>query len=322
MRILIVGGTSFVGRAISWSAWHNGHEVTVLNRGVTSNDLPDAIERIVGDRQGDLSVLANRTFDATIDAIAYRPSDVARLAKALEDRGGHYIQISSISAYADPTSEGANESMASLWGDDQVDPEAPIDGTTYGPLKAATERAGLRYFGDDATMVRPTFVIGSFDATLRFPYWVERVRRGGEVAVPGPKTNAMQYIDARDLANFTVRVVDENLRGAFHVAAPNQGDRFFNVIEQIATHVAPPGTTLREISAERVVELELESKFPLWTGATSENVLALDNSLAVSHGLDLRPLSDSIDDITSWWGERAWPKHWLSAEDETRLLQL
>jgi 2'-hydroxyisoflavone reductase len=310
-----------VGRAISWSAWHQGHDVTVLNRGVTTNDLPDAIERLVGDRQGDLSALQHRTFDATIDAIAYRPSDVERLAKALEDRGGHYIQISSISAYADPETEGANETMLSLWGDDQADPEAPVNGTTYGPLKAASERAGLKYFGEHAAMVRPTFVIGSFDVTLRFPYWVERVRRGGVVAVPGPKTNAMQYIDARDLANFTVRVVDEKLGGAFHVAGPDRGDRFFNVIEQIATHVAPAGTTLQEINAEHVVELDLESKFPLWSGVKSENILALDNSLAVSHGLDLRPLSDSIDDITSWWGERAWPEHWLSAGDEARLLK-
>ena len=321
MRILIVGGTSFVGRAISWSAWHHGHDVTVLNRGVTPNDLPEKIERIVGDRQGDLSSLESRTFDVTIDAIAYRPSDVERLANALGDRGGHYIQISSISAYDEPGVEGANETTASLWGDDEADPNGPVTGTTYGPLKAASERAGLRFFGDGATMVRPTFVIGSFDATLRFPYWVERVRRGGVIAVPGPRTNNMQYVDARDLANFVVRVADEHLRGAFHVAGPQPGDHFFNMVDQIASNVAPVGTTLREVRAEDVLAARLEGKFPLWSGAQSENILALDSTLALSNGLDLRPLSDSVDDVASWWGERAWPERWLTSADEARLLE-
>jgi 2'-hydroxyisoflavone reductase len=321
VRLLIVGGTSFVGRAISWSAWHQGHDVTVLNRGVTPNDLPEKIERLVGDRQRDLSSLADRTFDATIDAIAYRPSDVERLANALEDRGGHYIQISSISAYEDPRFEGATEARLSLLGDDKADPDAPITDETYGPLKAASERAGLRYFGAGATMVRPTYVIGSFDATLRFPYWVERVRRGGVVAVPGPRDNNMQYVDARDLANFVVRVAEEHLQGAFHVAGPQPGDHFFTMVEQIASHVAPEGTTLREVNPDDIIELKLEDKFPLSSGATSEKVLALDSSLAQTKGLDFRPLTDSVDDVSSWWGERAWPASWLTSGDEARLLE-
>jgi len=315
-----VGGTSFVGRAISWSAWHQGHEVTVLNRGVTPNDLPEKIERLVGDRQGDLSSLANRNFDATIDAIAYRPSDVERLANALEDRGGHYIQISSISAYEEPPFDGATESEVTLWGDDKSDPEAPITDETYGPLKAASERAGLRYFGAGATMVRPTYVIGAFDATLRFPYWVERVRRGGVVAVPGPRDINMQYVDARDLANFVVRVADESLQGAFHVAGPQPGDHFFNMVDQIASHVAPEGTTLREVSADNVSALNLDDKFPLWSGAKSETVLAMDSALAQANGLDFRPLTDSVDDVVSWWGEKAWPPRWLTSADEAQLL--
>src|ERR1019366_9168880 len=121
VRILIVGGTSFVGRAIAWSAWHHGHDVTVVNRGVTPNDLPEKIESLVGDRQGDLSALAERTFDVTVDAIAFRPSDVQRLASALEDRGGLYLQISSVSAYRDPGFEGATEASCELWSDEGLD---------------------------------------------------------------------------------------------------------------------------------------------------------------------------------------------------------
>ncbi len=317
MKVLIVGGTSFVGRAISWSAWHHGHEIAVLNRGITPNDLPESVERLRGDRQGDLSALADRTFDVTIDVTAYRPGDVERLALALGGRGGHYVQISSISAYEDPAREGATEETASLWPAGSVDPEGPITAETYGPLKAASERAGLMFFGQDATMIRPTYVVGSFDSTLRFPYWVERLRRGGEVAVPSPSDIALQYVDARDLANFVVRVADDALRGAFHVAGPPPPTSFRDVIEAVAAHVAPVGTTLHQVTVGRAQRLG--GKFPLWS-PTSENVLALDSALALSQGLDLRPLESTVDDVLEWWGDRAWPEQWLTPEEESRLL--
>ena len=318
MKLLIVGGTAFVGRAIAWAAWHHGHEVTVINRGVTVNDLPETIERLTGDRTSDLSALAGRSFDVTVDAIAYRPSDVECLAEALSGRGGHYIQISSISAYCDPVEPGANESTLALL-DDPDDISAPVTGATYGPLKAASERAGVACFAD-ATMVRPTYVIGSFDATLRFPYWVERARRGGEILVAGPRDSFMQYVDARDLANFVVRVADESLAGPSHVCGPTPPDHFVDMIDRIANRVAPSGSTLRVVSPEDVRAANLEDKFPLWSAGTSENVLALDNSLAVASGLDLRPLEDSVDDVVSWWGDREWPARWLTSEHERRLV--
>jgi 2'-hydroxyisoflavone reductase len=320
MKLLIVGGTAFVGRAIAWSAWHNGHEITVLNRGVTSSDLPESIERLVGDRRADLSALDDRRFDATIDVIAYRPSDVERLATALNGRGGHYIQISSISAYDEPLAPGATEATLSLMGDPD-DLEAPVDGATYGPLKAASERAGTAFFGDGATMVRPTYVIGAFDTTLRFPYWVERARRGGDIAVPGPSDALLQYIDARDLANFVVRVAEETLPGPYHVAGPQPPAGYVATIEAIARHVAPPGTTVTVVDPEDVRRAELADKFPLWSLGESANYIdALDSSLAISRGLDLRPLEDSVDDVLDWWGERAWPPHWLTSDDEARVL--
>jgi 2'-hydroxyisoflavone reductase len=320
MKILIVGGTSFVGRAIAWSAWHHGHEISVFNRGLTPNDLPESIERLTGDRDRDLSSLAGRSFDVTIDATAYRPSDVERLARALDGRGGHYVQISSISAYQDPPESGATEATLAIL-DDPDDPEAPITGRTYGPLKAASERAGWSLFGEGSTMVRPTYVIGSFDATLRFPYWVERVRRGGVVAVPGPRDTYFQWVDARDLANFVVRVSEDTLSGVFHAAGPRVGQGFIETIDQIAAQIAPQGTTLREISVENLAETGLGRKFPLW-GPDSETVMALDSSLALEHGLDLRPLDDSVDDVVSWWGERAWPEQWLTNDEEAQLLEL
>ena len=320
MKILIVGGTSFAGRAIAWSAWHHGHDVSVFNRGVTPNDLPESIARLVGDRDRDLLSLADLSFDATIDVTAYRPSDVERLANALDGRGGHYVQISSISAYQNPLAPGATEATL-LLEDDPDDLEAPIGATTYGPLKAASERAGWTYFGEQSTMVRPTFIIGSYDATLRFPYWVERVRRGGVVAVPGPRDGYLQWIDARDLANFVVRVSEDKLMGVFHTTGPKVGQGFIETIEQIADQIAPKDTTLREISVESVAEASLGRKFPLWS-PNQESIMALDSSLALAHGLDLRPLEDSVEDVVSWWGEQPWPDQWLTSDEEARLLEL
>src|SRR5579863_4044114 len=107
MRILIVGGTSFVGRAIAWAAHDAGHDVTVINRGQTPSDLPPSVTRLLGDRQGDMSALADLSFDVTVDAIAYRPVDVDALANAIGDRGGHHIPLPAVSAYEDPPSDGA-----------------------------------------------------------------------------------------------------------------------------------------------------------------------------------------------------------------------
>lgn len=320
MRLLIAGGTSFVGRAIAHAAYHRGHDVAVINRGLTPNDLPVGVTRLVGDRRGDLSALRELHFDATIDTIAYRPSDVYALARALEGRGGHHVQISSVSAYAEPDAEGLTEDRGVLQSADGIDFEGPIDGRTYGPLKAACERAALEVFDEPRTFIRPTFVIGAHDATLRFPYWVARLRRGGDVAVPGPSTNALQYVDARDLADFTLECVERSHVGAFHVAAPPAPARYVEVIEEVARHVAPPGTRVIEVDPAAVIDANLRERFPLWSGAASETLLAVNPAKALALGLRLRPLHESVDDVVGWWGAREWPKHWLGADDERALL--
>jgi len=320
VRILIAGGTSFVGRGAALAGVAAGHEVTVVNRGVTPSDLPAAVEHLIGDRHGDLSALHGRTFDATIDAIAFRPSDVTMLHDALGDRGGHHVQVSSVSAYADPDAEGATETTAQLWPESSVDPDAPITAATYGPLKAACERAAARAFGEALAIVRPTFVIGGHDATLRFPYWVQRARKGGRIAVPGPRGAATQYVDARDLGTFIVSLAATMTTGAFTAAGPWPAGRFVDVIEQVVRHVAPEGSEVVEVSASDVERFGVEDRFPLWSGGVSETALAMDPSRALSAGLALRPLADSVDDVVAWWGERPWPEHWLSEDAEAELL--
>ncbi len=320
MRILIVGGTSFVGRGVAVAAVDAGHDVTVINRGQTPSDLPDSVTRLVGDRQSDLTALAGLSFDATVDAIAYRPHDVELLHDALGDRGGHQLQISSISAYQDPPAEGATEETAVLHSDAPTEPDAPIDADTYGPLKAACERAAGERFGERLTIVRPTFVIGSHDATMRFPYWVLRLARGGNVAVAGPRTNALQYIDARDLGEFVVALAARGTLGAFHAAGPYPAPRFVEVMESIMAQVSPPDTKIVEVSPKQVSSHHLGARFPLWPGAFGETALAVDSAKAVAAGLTFRDLSESVDDVLAWWDDREWPSWWLTREQEAMLV--
>jgi 2'-hydroxyisoflavone reductase len=321
MRILIVGGTSFVGRAVAWAALNAGNDVTVINRGQTPSDLPESVTRLVGDRRGDMSALDGLTFDVTVDAIAYRPVDVDVLASALGDRGGHHIQISSVSAYEDPPKEGATEESATLWNDTALAPDAEVSAETYGPLKAACERSAEQHFGDRLSIVRPTFVIGSHDATLRFPYWVTRMLRGGNVAVPGPRENALQYIDARDLGEFVVTIATNSTLGAFHVAGPYPPGRFYDVIEEISRQVSPNDTRLYEISPRHIKSHHLDTRFPLWSGSNSENALAVDPAKALAAGLTLRDLSESVEDVLEWWDDREAPSWWLTREQEAMLVR-
>jgi 2'-hydroxyisoflavone reductase len=317
MKTLIIGGSSFVGRAITLAALEAGHEVTVFNRGATATDLPIDVQRLVGDRRLDLSALDGHSFDATIDAIAYQRRDVELLHDALGARGGHYLQISSISAYEEPAAVGADESTPlRQLGDGN--PNAVVNNETYGVLKAECERAAEERFGSDIAIVRPTYVIGGHDKTMRFPYWVARMQRGGRVAFPGPRANALQWIDARDLGAFVVALSERRYAGAVNANGPVVP--FGEVLSRVAAHVAPEGTTLTEIDADRVTQMGLTGKFPLWTGSLSETMLAMSNEKARSLGLTLRSLEESIDDTVAWFADRTWPEQWLTSEEEQRLL--
>lgn len=320
MRLLVIGGSAFVGRAIVLDAVSRGHDVTVFNRGQTATDLPASVERLVGDRDGDMKTLSGRAFDATIDVIAYRASSVDRLADVLGERGGHHLQISSISAYAEPFPMHANEDQAQLHPPGSCDPEAAIDVDTYGPLKADAERAATRRFGEYLTIVRPSYVIGAHDLTLRFPYWVARSLRGGRMAVPKSDRSLLQYVDARDLALFCVGLLERHTTGAFHVCGPDPAEPFLTVIRRVVNHVAPEGTQLVEVDTESPESLHAQTKFPLWSGPQPDPVLGMDPSRAVAAGLTLRPLEDSVDDVVAWCGDRDWPPQWLSAEEEAALI--
>ena len=217
MRILIIGGTRFVGHAMAEAALEAGHDVTLLHRNAT-DELPGATH-LLADRNGDLSVLADGRWDATIDVCAYLPGQVAALHDALGDRGGHHVFVSTVSVYADQDAPGADEDAALL---PESSPETrEVTGETYGPLKVACERVARERWGDDGlTIIRPTYVVGPRDATARYPWWVLHAARGGRMILPGPADAPMQCIDARDMGAWTIRLVEDRTTGVFTAARP------------------------------------------------------------------------------------------------------
>lgn len=223
MDLLIVGGTRFVGRHIAEQALARGHRVTLLHRGSTQAPTLGAAEHLLADRDRLGGVLEGRSFDATIDACAYWPGQVRSLASALDGRGGHYVYISSASAYAETSTRGGDESLPlARIGTDDPDSLA-MGPDTYGPLKALCEKASTEEFGAvTSTIVRPTYVVGPHDHTGRFTWWVDRISRGGAVACPGPADHPMQLIDARDQASWVVGLAERRVSGAFHSCSPSR----------------------------------------------------------------------------------------------------
>ncbi len=300
MRILFVGGTRFVGRAMVEAAVARGHEVTVLHRGRTNDPALDAVEHLLADRNGDLSLLAGREFDATVDVCAYVPRHVRTLAEALDGRGGHHVIVSSVSAYDEPEAAGSDEDSALVG---LEDPEVEeITGETYGGLKVLCEQAAAAAYGSDGlAIIRPTYVIGPHDYTGRFTWWVRRIAAGGEVLAPGPQDAPMQVIDARDQGEFAVTVCENRTTGPFTTASPAPPFGFGDLLDATVAAVGPAGTRLSWVDPGWYAERGGTGQTaPLWTEGTRELVMAADPGRALAAGMTLRPLEETIADTWAW----------------------
>lgn len=323
MRILLIGGTRFVGRAISEAALAADHDLTLLHRGRTDEPALADAEHLHADRDGDLSVLSGREFDATVDACAYVPRQVDSLAAALGGRGGHHVFVSTMSVYDEPTGPGADEdaALARL-----EDPETDqVTAQTYGGLKVrCEEQAEAAYGKTGLAVIRPTYVIGPNDHTGRFTWWVRRIARGGEVLAPGPYDAPMQIIDARDQAEWTVKLCEKQTSGVFNSVSPTPPFGFGDLLDTAVRAVGPDGTQLTWADPAWLNEQgETDQSLPLWTQGTKEWSLAADPTKAVAAGLSFRPLTQTISDTWDWikhdqpepvagWG--------ISAEREAELL--
>jgi 2'-hydroxyisoflavone reductase len=298
MRILMIGGTAFVGRHMAAAALDAGHDLTLFHRGKTGTDLFPQATHLTGDRNEDLSALADGRYDATIDLCAYFPRQVRSLAAALDGRGGTYVFVSSVSAYSSSVPANYDESapLAAV-----EDPEATeVTNENYGGLKVACEQVSTELFGPDTTIIRPTYVIGPYDRTYRFTWWVDRLAKGGTVLAPGDPADPIQVIDARDQATFTISLLERSITGTFHTVSPAPPFGFGEMLDEIAAEVAPPGTQLVWAASDFLLEQGVDgAALPLWGEGESdgENMSRASPAAAFAAGLAPRPLRETVADI-------------------------
>lgn len=337
MKILIIGGTKFLGRHLIEAALKNGHEVTLFNRGQFSKEEFESVEQIHGDRNFGLEKLANRRFDVCIDTCGYLPQSVTASAEFLRDAVGQYIFISSISAYRDFRQSNSDENapLAELTAEqrekfEKIDVKDELTGIVlgemYGALKVLCEREAEKAMPNRVLTVRPGLIVGEFDWTDRFSYWVMRVAKGGEVLVPADPRHFIQFIDARDLAKWIIKMAEENQNGIFNVTGTPFDLTFGRFLEQIKS-VTQSDAKFTWVSEEFLKEQNVEawSEMPLylhesnadWKGFLSVNI---DNAL--EKGLSFHALDDTIRTTLNWRNSiKDEMKAGISAERESELLK-
>jgi 2'-hydroxyisoflavone reductase len=297
MRILIIGGTAFVGRHIAQAAIDSGHDVTLYHRGRTGADLFPQATHLRGDRNSDLSALRSGQWAATVDVCAYLPRQVRELASALDGRGGHQLFISTCSVYRAPVARGFDEGAPLV---ELADPAVEeVTAQTYGGLKVLCERAATELYGAGTTIVRPTYVIGPYDHSYRFTWWVERIARGGTVLAPGNPADPIQLIDARDMGAWAVELLENAVAGTFHAVTPPPPFGFGDMLEAIAARLAPAGTTLRWVGQDYLLgEGVDDASLPIWpAGDPESDISAASPAAALAAGLRPRPLGQSITEL-------------------------
>jgi 2'-hydroxyisoflavone reductase len=334
LRILILGGTGFIGPHMVRTALARGHSVTLFNRGRTNTHLFPEVEKLVGDRNGQLDALRGQTWDVAVDNSGYYPSHVRASAELLQGSVGHYLYTSTIDAYRDFRVLGIDENypLATLPAGSPEDPRR-----FYGPLKALCEEAVRELYPDTSTQVRPGWIVGPGDNNHLFTYWVVRVDRGGEVLAPGEPTDPMQVTDVRDLAEWYIQIAEQRLTGAYNAVGPviSMAQMLYGIRAITSTPVS-----FTWVDADFLWERDIKpwTNIPIWWPPKNDwggpsfggivggvGALALDGSLARANGLQHHALADSAQDTLDWYRETYydWPEDrrpGLAAGREAELL--
>jgi 2'-hydroxyisoflavone reductase len=333
MRILIFGGTGFIGPHQVREAVDRGHRVTVFNRGSRAATLPPAIEHLQGDREGDLSALRSRNWDVAIDNPVMLPAWVRTIGKLLQESIGHYIFISTVSVYADLSRIGLAEGDPTLTCQG-ADPFAETlesfranTATLYGPLKAVAEREAGRWFPGRTTIVRPGLIAGPGDPTDRFTYWPVRVARGGEVLAPGTPADPVQVIDVRDLAGWTIAIAEHNATGIYNVTGRSMPiGEMLDAMRPLARQ--PVSFTFAGADFLLAHGVQPWSGMPAWLPPRGETagIGRVNIERALETGLTLRSIGDTARDTLAWFeslpaDRRAKLRAGLSPEREAQLLR-
>src|SRR5882757_701628 len=312
LRILILGGTGFTGPHQVRYALSRGHQITLFNRGKQPHEWPGAVEELMGDRNtGDLRALAGREWDVCIDNPTTLPFWVRDAGRVLHGKVKHYIFVSTISVYADnlrPADESAP--VANYSGKDAMAETLEslrANGELYGPLKALSEKEAEKQFPGKATIIRPGLIVGPGDETDRFTYWPVRLARGGEVLAPGDGSDPVQIIDARDLAEWTIRMAEARTLGTFNATGPEHSLLMRGMLTGIAAaihaDVKPIWVPTDFLESEKV---EAWGDMPVWVPARGETAGFAKRSIAkaLAAGLTFRPLDTTAAETLTWFKQQ------------------
>jgi nucleoside-diphosphate-sugar epimerase len=297
MKVLMLGGTEFVGRAVVEETLALGWDVTVFNRG--SAEPPAGVTALRGDRSapGGLAALERGEWDIVVDTWSWAAHAVTEAASLLAGRAGHYVYVSSRSVYAAPVPFGADESapvVAAAPGD--------RDASDYARNKAGAELGAVAAFGDRALLARAGLVLGPYENIGRLPWWLGRIARGGPVLAPGPDDLGVQYIDARDLAGWCLRAAERGVGGAFNVVSP-PGFTTMRELLQTIVKVTGSDAELRWIEAETILAAGVApwTDLPIWLlGEDHAFLHGGDVSKAMAEGLRPRPVEETVADTWAW----------------------
>lgn len=322
MKILMIGGRVFLGRAIVEAALARGHEVTLFNRGKSNPELYTDLEQIHGDRDGGLDVLTGRRWDAVIDTCGYIPRHVRDSATFLADKVDHYIFISTISVYSDNNIVNMDESGPLGTLEDETVEQ--VTGESYGPLKVLCEKAATEAMRGRALHVRAGLIVGPHDRSDRFTYWPVRIARGGDILAPGNPQDPTQFIDVRDLGLWTVRATEDRLTGPYNATGPDYPLTMGQLLES-CRQVINPNAAFTWVDDAFLEKNEVGAfvEMPMWIPqADNAGFSTINCQKALAKGMTFRPLEETIRDTLEWANTRInydWPRT-LKREREAELL--
>ena len=328
MRVLVLGGTHHVGRAVVEAALARGDEVTSVSRGISGHAV-DGVDARRADRRDPASfeaALAGDTWDAVVDTWSFEPSVVRDSARVLDGRVPHYTYISSRSVYTWPPALGLDETAPLVDGD----PDS-TDAEDYAAAKRGAELALLREFSGGTVLARAGLILGPYEVTGRLPWWLNRIAEGGQVPAPGPRDRPLQYVDGRDLAEWSLHVGPSGISGAFNTVSQPGHTTIGELLDQCVA-VTGSDAELVWVSAETIEAAEIEgwTDLPIWVPPTGELAGMHDCDVSAAHaaGLRCRPMEETVADTWAWLQREGTPapqssragKIGLTAEQEQLLL--
>jgi len=302
LKILVLGGTGFIGPHMVREALRRGHDVSLFNRGRTNSDLFPDLKHYNGDRNNGLQSLEGGQWDVVVDNSGYVPRHVEDSARMLSSVVSHYLFVSTISVYAPSPAPITEASPLATMEDETVE---EVTNETYGPMKALCEQRVTAEMGaEHTTILRPTYICGPGDRTDRFTYWPVRTMRGGQMLWPGSPQDDIQIIDVRDFANFTVHCLERRIAGIFNTVTPLRSFKMGNLLED---SLAVTGADMTPVWVDKdfIAEYEIaaDGALPIWESPDSEyaTLSLVDGSPAVAAGLQNRPTRETARDTLAWW---------------------